>query len=199
VVQGSLLTVVAGTQWPLQVSAIIAAVLLFAVPAVFLGMVSPYIIQVRLLDYQDRSKTGTVMGRFFALSRNEILQRRNDVGNDDYRVDPPMRPRAVGGFSGNGHGEGIRCGKRDAFTALHMATSRSVITHNAHFTDTSWGITELLQFFDDESRGFVFLKPEFRVFMETSPPGNDFLLHGLGFGKKIDAHGFIGLLFFERF
>ncbi|CAK7020901.1 MAG: Polyamine aminopropyltransferase [Desulfovibrio sp.] len=66
--QGALLSLVAAANWPLQVSAIAAAVLLFAVPAVFLGMVSPYIIQVRLLDYKDKSKTGAVMGRFFALS-----------------------------------------------------------------------------------------------------------------------------------
>lgn len=67
-IQGPLLGAVATAQWPLQISAIVAAVLLFAAPAVFLGMVSPYIIQVRLLDYKGKSGTGTVMGRFFALS-----------------------------------------------------------------------------------------------------------------------------------
>lgn len=66
-VHAPVLGAVAGARMPLQVSAIAAAVLLFAVPAVFMGMVSPYIIRVRLLDY-DESKTGTVMGRFFALS-----------------------------------------------------------------------------------------------------------------------------------
>ncbi|MDL2210695.1 fused MFS/spermidine synthase [Desulfovibrio sp. OttesenSCG-928-O18] len=68
VLQAGLLGVVAGAGWPLQVSAIVAAVLLFAVPAVFMGMVSPYIIQVKLLDYKDKSRTGSVIGRFYALS-----------------------------------------------------------------------------------------------------------------------------------
>lgn len=68
VVQKPLLAFVAGAGLPLQISAIVAAVLLFAVPAVFLGMVSPYIIQVRLLDYKGKRNIGTVMGRFFALS-----------------------------------------------------------------------------------------------------------------------------------
>lgn len=67
-IQGPLLANVAETRWPLHISAIIAAVLLFSAPAVFLGMVSPYIIQVRLLDYRGKSNVGAVMGRFFALS-----------------------------------------------------------------------------------------------------------------------------------
>ncbi|MCC8194037.1 MAG: fused MFS/spermidine synthase [Deltaproteobacteria bacterium] len=66
--QAPLLKTVAGARWSLQVSAVAAAVLLFAAPCVFLGMVSPYIIQVRLLDYKDKSRTGTVIGRFYALS-----------------------------------------------------------------------------------------------------------------------------------
>ena len=66
--QAPLLRVVANANWSLQVSAVAAAVLLFAVPCVFLGMVSPYIIQVRLLDYKDKSRSSTVIGRFYALS-----------------------------------------------------------------------------------------------------------------------------------
>ncbi len=67
-VHDPVLRVLAGANLPLQAGAIAAALLLFAVPAVLLGMVSPYIIQVKLLSYKDRNKTGTVMGRFFALS-----------------------------------------------------------------------------------------------------------------------------------
>ena len=67
VAHAPVLNAVASARLSLHISAIVAAVLLFAAPAVFLGMVSPYIIQVRLLDY-DESKTGSVMGRFFALS-----------------------------------------------------------------------------------------------------------------------------------
>ena len=66
--QEPVLKAVAGANWSLRVSALVAAVLLFAVPCVFLGMVSPYIIQVRLLDYQDKSQIGSVIGRFYALS-----------------------------------------------------------------------------------------------------------------------------------
>ena len=66
--QRPILAAVAGANWPLQVSAVAAAVFLFAVPCVFLGMVSPYIIQVRLLDYQNKSRSSSIIGRFFALS-----------------------------------------------------------------------------------------------------------------------------------
>ena len=66
--QAPVLSVVAGASWPLQVSAVAAAVLLFTIPCVFLGMVSPYIIQVRLLDYTDKNRNSTVIGRFYALS-----------------------------------------------------------------------------------------------------------------------------------
>ena len=66
--QSPILKLVATAKWSLQVSAVVAAVLLFAIPCVFLGMVSPYIIQVRLLDYKDKSQTGSVIGRFYALS-----------------------------------------------------------------------------------------------------------------------------------
>ncbi|SBW03930.1 Spermine synthase [uncultured delta proteobacterium] len=66
--QEPFLRTVASAQWSLQVSAVAAAVLLFAAPCVFLGMVSPYIIQVRLLDYKDKSRSSTVIGRFYALS-----------------------------------------------------------------------------------------------------------------------------------
>ncbi len=62
------LRLLAGAHLPLQAGAVTAALLLFALPAVLLGMVSPYIIQVKLLSYKDKSKTGSVMGRFFALS-----------------------------------------------------------------------------------------------------------------------------------
>ena len=56
---------------PLEASAIVAAMALFAIPSVLMGMVSPYIIQVKLLSYKDSARknhTGSVMGRFFALS-----------------------------------------------------------------------------------------------------------------------------------
>ncbi|MDR3073276.1 MAG: fused MFS/spermidine synthase, partial [Deltaproteobacteria bacterium] len=66
--QAGILGLVGAANWPLQVSALVAALLLFAPPAVFMGMVSPYIIQVRLLGYKDKSRAGSVMGRFFALS-----------------------------------------------------------------------------------------------------------------------------------
>ena len=66
--QSPILKLVADANWSLQVSAVAAAVLLFAIPCVFLGMVSPYIIQVRLLDYKDKGQTGSVIGRFYALS-----------------------------------------------------------------------------------------------------------------------------------
>ncbi len=66
--QSPILAGVASARWPLQVSAVVAAVLLFAVPGVLLGMVSPYIIQVRLLDYPDKRRSSSVIGRFFALS-----------------------------------------------------------------------------------------------------------------------------------
>ncbi|GHV55004.1 hypothetical protein FACS1894206_08920 [Deltaproteobacteria bacterium] len=68
---GRILRALANADLPLHVSAILAATLLFAFPALFMGMVSPYIIQVRLLDYQDKragKNAGSVMGRFFALS-----------------------------------------------------------------------------------------------------------------------------------
>lgn len=66
-----LLASLAGASLPLEASAIAAALALFAIPAVLMGMVSPYIIQVKLLSYKDpihKSRTGSVMGRFFALS-----------------------------------------------------------------------------------------------------------------------------------
>lgn len=66
--QKPLLAVIGGARMPLQISAVVAAVTLFTIPCVFLGMVSPYIIQVRLLDYKDKSRSSTVIGRFYALS-----------------------------------------------------------------------------------------------------------------------------------
>ncbi|MDL2275974.1 fused MFS/spermidine synthase, partial [Desulfosarcina sp. OttesenSCG-928-G10] len=55
--------------WPLQVSAVAAAVVLFSIPAMLLGMVSPYIIQVkRVQSKTPDTQTGSVMGRFFAIS-----------------------------------------------------------------------------------------------------------------------------------
>ena len=67
-VHDPLLRIVAGSGMPLQISAVLAALLLFAMPAVFLGMVSPYIIQVKLVLVGNSGKTGAIMGRFFALS-----------------------------------------------------------------------------------------------------------------------------------
>lgn len=66
--QAPVLGMVAHAGFALHVSAVVAAVLLFTIPCVFLGMVSPYIIQVRLLDYADKSRSSTVIGRFYALS-----------------------------------------------------------------------------------------------------------------------------------
>ena len=67
-VHAPLLSAVASARMPLQVSAIVAALVLFAIPAVFLGMVSPYIIQVKLAMLGHKGNTGAIMGRFFALS-----------------------------------------------------------------------------------------------------------------------------------
>ncbi|MDL2269325.1 fused MFS/spermidine synthase [Desulfosarcina sp. OttesenSCG-928-A07] len=64
-----ILDLITGWKWPIEVSAVAAAVVLFSVPSILLGMVSPYIIQVRLLTSTGpERRTGTVMGRFFALS-----------------------------------------------------------------------------------------------------------------------------------
>lgn len=63
------LEIVTQFQWPLQASALLASIVLFSIPGILLGMVSPYIIQVKLLGYKNRHHhTGSVMGRFFAIS-----------------------------------------------------------------------------------------------------------------------------------
>ncbi len=70
-VHAKLLAGLASMGFGLELGAVLAALLLFAVPSVLLGMVSPYIIQVKLLTYKDaerKNRTGSVMGRFFALS-----------------------------------------------------------------------------------------------------------------------------------
>ena len=56
------------TGLPLELAAIIAAALLFTVPSVLLGMVSPYIIQVKLALTKNTNKSGSVIGRFYAVS-----------------------------------------------------------------------------------------------------------------------------------
>lgn len=56
------------TGLPLELAAVVAACLLFTVPSVLLGMVSPYIIQVKLALMQSKDKSGAVIGRFYALS-----------------------------------------------------------------------------------------------------------------------------------
>ncbi len=69
-IQSSLVPALAAAGLPLEVSAVLAALLLFTAPSVLLGMVSPYIIQVKLarLKNTGQDTTGAVMGRFFALS-----------------------------------------------------------------------------------------------------------------------------------
>jgi MFS family permease len=56
------------TRLPLEAAAIIAAALLFTIPSVLLGMVSPYIIQVKLARIRSKDKSGSVIGRFYAVS-----------------------------------------------------------------------------------------------------------------------------------
>ncbi len=49
----------------IYLSAVVAAICLFALPAVFFGMISPYIIRLRLADI---STSGATVGRLYALS-----------------------------------------------------------------------------------------------------------------------------------
>ena len=64
--QASLLPTLTGMS--LELSAIVAASLLFTIPSILLGMVSPYIIQVKLALMKSKDKSGAVIGRFYALS-----------------------------------------------------------------------------------------------------------------------------------
>ena len=67
-IHAPLLATLAGAGMSLHTAAVLAALLLFAPPALLLGMVSPYVIQVKLRSLRDSGKTGAIMGRFFALS-----------------------------------------------------------------------------------------------------------------------------------
>ncbi len=66
---GALLELITGSGLRLHAASVVAACLLFCPPGVLLGMVSPYVIRVKIaLSGVDAAHSGAVIGRFFALS-----------------------------------------------------------------------------------------------------------------------------------
>ena len=66
---GVLLEAIAGTGMRLHAASVLAACVLFCPPGVLLGMVSPYVIRVKIaLNRVDAARSGALIGRFFALS-----------------------------------------------------------------------------------------------------------------------------------
>ncbi len=66
---GALLEMITASGMRLHAASVVAACVLFCPPGVLLGMVSPYIIRVKIaLSGVDAAHSGAVIGRFFALS-----------------------------------------------------------------------------------------------------------------------------------